>query len=140
MQSKKSSEFEGFKFALIAVFILSMLCGIACSSKSTTYKYSKPSPDVIVGDESKNLNSSQKRQTIANGFRQMAIESGKSTVFDTEGIEKKTMSVTSNTMEQSDCSALVKSDWSKTMTSVGFEKIICRNTSSSKEWSYTLTP
>lgn len=123
---------------LILLLVIPALCCIGGRSKQSSPPAPVTSSETSNTTDPKDLDNPQGRQKIANGFHQMAIESGKSTVFDTEGPDKKTMSVESETMRQADCSALVSSDWSKTMTSVGFTKVVCRNTTSDNQWSYLL--
>jgi len=73
-------------------------------------------------------------------MQQMAIEGGKGTLIDTEGIENKTLSIKSSNVEQRDCLLVATGDYGKSAASIGFDKLICRNSISDERWSYTLAP
>ena len=91
-------------------------------------------------NNTKILNSPSGRQIVVDGLKQMAIESGKSILYDKEGIEGKTLSIESNNLESIDCLRFSESDYGKFAASKGFDKVICRNNRSDKQWSYILLP
>ena len=135
---KKTSPFTWF--VLVVILAIPILCCLSSSNKNTTSDYSTATTTTNSSKDPKDYNNPSGRKTFANGFQQMAIDSGKSTIFDTEGIDGTTLSIKSSILERSDCLGFVTSDWAKSAASVGFNKVTCRNNVSNEQWSYTLTP
>lgn len=91
-------------------------------------------------NEQKIPNNPAGRQIVVDGLKQMAIESGKSILYDKEGIEDKTLSIKSNNLESIDCLRFAISDYGTFAASKGFNKVICRNSMSDEQWSHNLAP
>lgn len=131
---KKTSPFTWF--VLVIILIVPVLCcvgslGNKSSSVNNISSTSQADP--------KDFNNPSGRQTYANGLRQMAIENGKATLFETEGVDKKTLVIKADNIEKSDCMQMYLNDYGKGAAGIGFEKLVCHKTSNGNQWTFPLS-